>query len=374
MTSRALIVTPYASTGGGAEQWLLGILADGALQAAGWELDAIVLQAGPLRDALRGLGVTTITYPVPADPARIVTGIPGLHRAISARAPDVIIANGVKAQLAVALAFPGRRPPCVWVKHDHSYDRTLARLLGRHAREVVSTAAEVGAATGRADVVIIEPPRPPDPVPRAQAREAFAQKGWAPTTRLTLGLISRLVPYKGIDLAIEALTHPGCAEWSVLAIGDDDPATPGEADRLRALAVSLGVSDRVRLTGGIAGAGQLLTGVDAAGVLTRPGERGAPSKEGYGIVATEAMLAGIPVIVAQPGPIAKRLDTPSGPAGIVLTAPSAPAVAGALQALDDDTVREQMGARGAKLARTLPDQHDVAVRFAGVLQSFRGDW
>lgn len=261
-------------------------------------------------------------------------------------------------------------PPAIWVKHDHSYDRALARLLGHHAATVIATAAEVGEPTGRQDLIIIEPPRPADPY-RAQARDILHEAGWTAPTPLTLGMATRLVPYKGVDLAIRALADPRCADWSLLAIGDDDPATPGERRRLLDLAAELGVSQRVCVPGGIRHAGQLLGAVDAVGVLTRPGQAGAPTKEGYGIVATEAMLAGVPVIVAQAGPISRRLITAEGPAGITLAAPSAQALAGALALLSDATTRQQMGRCGSRVAHTLPDEDDVAQAFAEVLAPYR---
>jgi glycosyltransferase involved in cell wall biosynthesis len=174
-----------------------------------------------------------------------------------------------------------------------------------------------------------------------------------------------------VDLAIRALADSRCDSWSLLTIGDDDPSAPGERQRLLALATDLSVSERVCLPGAIPHAGRLLGAMDAVGVLTRPGEAGAPAKEGYGIVATEAMLAEVPVIVAQDGPISRRLDTPEGPAGITLAAPTPEDLSQALSVLSDPGTREQMGRRGALFARTLPDSDDVARAFADVLAPFR---
>lgn len=364
---RVLIVSPYGTTAGGAEQWLLGILGTGALQQAGWATDAIVMQQGPLREALRRAQVTAITLPIPASPVGIARRVPALRRAIVARDPAVVVANGVKAQLAVSMALAGTGIPTVWVKHDHSYDSTLAPLLGRAATLVVPTALEVGLPTGRTDLIVIEPPRPPAPLPATQARQVLGAHGWTQRTRLALGMITRLVPYKGVDLAIEALADGHCADWELVVVGGDDPATPDESQRLTALATRLGVADRVSLVGPIADAGQLLTAVDAVAVLTRPGQAGAPSKEGYGIVASEAMLAGVPVVVAQEGPISRRLQTPTGPAGVTLPHPDATALAAALDSLSHDETRLAMGERGMATGGALPTQDDVARQFVDVI-------
>ncbi len=365
--SRLLIVSPYGTTGGGAEQWLLGILGTGALREAGWACDAIVMQQGPLQEALRREHVTAITLTIPASPVAIVRRLPALRRAIRAREPAVVVSNGVKAQLAVSMALTGAGIPTVWVKHDHSYDSTLAPVLGRAATLVVPTALEVGLPTGREDLIVIEPPRPPDPLPYAAARRVLAERGWTASTRLVVGMVSRLVPYKGVDMAIEALADPRCDDWELVVVGGDDPATPDESHRLTLLATALGVADRVSLLGPITAAGRLLSAVDAVAVLTRPGQAGAPTKEGYGIVASEAMLAGVPVVVAQEGPISRRLSTASGPAGITLTQPTAGALAEALSALRDDDMRLAMGERGIRAGHSLPTQDDVARQFLDVI-------
>lgn len=367
-----LIVSPYGTDSGGAELWLLGILREGVLAQAGWSVDAIVMQNGPLVDALRDEHVTTIALPIPASPAGILRRLPSLRRAILARRPDVVVGNGVKAQLAVSLALTGTGVPTVWVKHDHSFDAALARPLGRRATVVVPTALEVGEPTGRDDLVVIEPPRPADPLPRDVARDRLAALGWRPTRRLTLGMVTRLVPYKGVDLAIEALALPEAQDWDLLVIGGDDRSTPGESDRLTGLARRLEVADRVFLAGSIPAGGRLLSAVDAVAVLTRPGQEGAPSKEGYGIVASEALLAGIPVIVAQPGPISRRITTPTGPAGVTLPQPDAPSLAIALATLSDDETRLGMGRRGLAVGQQLPTQADVARQFQAVVATAAG--
>jgi len=370
--ARLLIVTPYGTVTGGAEQWLLGILRTGALEQAGWVTDSIVMQSGPMVDALRGELVTAIALPIPASPACIISRIPALRRAILSRAPDVVVANGVKAQLAVSLALACTGVPTVWVKHDHSHDSSLGRLLGRTATVVVSTALEVGLPTGRDDLIVIEPARPPEPLPADVARGRLQDLGWEPTRRLTLAMITRLVPYKGVDLAIEALSDPRAGQWELLVIGGDDPATPDETDRLRELARSAGVTDRVFFAGAIPGGGNLLSAVDALGVLTRPGQEGAPTKEGYGIVASEAMMAAVPVVVAQPGPISRRIDTSDGPAGITLAAPAPQHLAAALDRLSVDELRQNMGVNGRHVALSLPTQSDIARQFVDVIELATG--
>jgi glycosyltransferase involved in cell wall biosynthesis len=366
---RLTLVSPYGTTQGGAEQWLLAMIADGHLQNSGWTISAVALQSGPLAGALRGLGVDTRELPVSASPMGIMRRSPALRHAVLGQRPDVVVSNGVKAQLAVALSLPDRRVPTIWVKHDHSYDKSLARILSARATLVIATAAEVGAPSGRTDLVVIEPARPEPALPHVEARAQLMAHGLRQSRPLTLAMIARLVPYKGVDVAIDALTRAITDPWQLAVIGDDDPATPGETQRLLDRASGLGVGDRVFLLGAIPHAGRLLSGVDAAAIMTRRDGRKTPGREGYAIVATEAMVAGIPVIVGQPGPASRRLETPTGPAGLTLSAPDQDQLAQALAQLSDPEVRQHMGAAGKAAAAHYPTSSEITVRFEQALRS-----
>lgn len=83
------------------------------------------------------------------------------------------------------------------------------------------------------------------------------------------------------------------------------------------------------------------------------------------------MLAGIPVIVAQEGPISRRLRTQTGPAGVTLQSPTSEHLAEALVTLADEDTRASMGARGVEAARNLPDQAQVTQAFADVIERYR---
>lgn len=138
---------------------------------------------------------------------------------------------------------------------------------------------------------------------------------------------------------------------------------------MRQLAGSLGVADRVTFTGPLPAAGRLMGAFDALAVLTRPGQARAPDREGYGITATEAMLAGRPVVVAGEGPIARRLRSGERPAGIVVRPADPLDTARALATLTDPQVRAQMGAAGAATASVQPDAEAVAAAVVQVLRN-----
>ena len=358
------VITPFATDSGGSEQWLLSLIRN----ATGLRFRVIVLQQGPLIDRLRAEGVDVVELPTGADAWALARAGRSILADLRSHRPDVVMGNGVKGQLA--LTGPARLLglPTVWVKHDHSFDSTLARPLGMLASDVVATASEVGQAVDRADVVVIEPELPDAPLDAEVAVQSLAELGISLRSgRLTAVMVGRLVPYKGVDIGISALAYGASADWDLVVIGGDDPATPGEARRLARLAQTLEVASRVTLTGPIPRAGQYLAAFDALAVLTRPGQAGAPQREGYGITATEAMLAGVPVVVAGDGPIARRLRTPSGPAGVVVRPADPLSTATALHQLADPAVRFEMGQRGRERAVTLPSAAEVAKAMTAVL-------
>lgn len=359
--TRITIVSAFATLGG-SEQWILSVID----HAVGVEARFVVLQEGPFVSQIRERQIPVDVVPTGTRPWNIAAAARRVRRLIAADPPDVVVGNGVKAMLVGLPAARSLDLPSVWIKHDHSFDRFVARPLGRAVTRVIATAAEVGAPTQRKDLVVVEPPRPPQPVPADQARSVLRAKG-ADLRAPTVAMITRLVPYKGVDVAIEALV--AAPDWELVVIGGPDAATPDEADRLRLLARDLGVSARVTFTGPIAQAGRYLTAVDALTVQTRPDQgRNSPTKEGFGIVATEAMLAGIPVIMAGEGPIATRLATPGGPAGIVVPQADPAATASALRRLGDPQTRRRMGVAGQRAARGHPDEQAVADQVVAVIQ------
>src|SRR5205085_5373064 len=173
---------------------------------------------------------------------------------------------------------------------------------------------EVGEATGRADAVVITPPRPQKPATRAAALRFWAARGVELDGDPTMVMATRLIPYKGVDDAIAALGHDGAGAWRLVVAGGDDYATPGETDRLRSVARSLGVDDRVVFAGPVEGAGRYLAAFDALAVLTKS-EASRPMAEGFGIAALEAMTAGLPVVATASGSLERMV---AGGAGAIV--------------------------------------------------------
>lgn len=335
---------------GGAELWLLAIL--GATDRL--DVDAIVLGEGPFARELTRAGVPASIVVTGRHPVGLARTVCRLAQRIRASRPDIVLANGVKA---AALAAPAARLAgvrCVWVKHDHSFDgKPIAGLVARMVDGVVVTSPTLAVPSGRPDAVVVPPPRAVHPpLPRAAAQAELARSGVdAADPRPVFAVVGRLVRYKGVEDAVRALAHPGGGGWRLAIIGDTDPAESGERERLRQLAQAEGVADRVVFTGPVRDVASLLSGVDAVGVLTKPTGSG-PDREGFGCVATEAMLAGVPVVATSGGPVVDRL---AGRAGLGVPPGNPVAVAAALGRLANAGRRYAMGAAGRELSAGHPD-------------------
>jgi len=322
------------------------------------EVTVTALGESPIAAAARRWGWPVRVQPAGKGPLDIAkAGLALARRWRRSDDVDVVLANAPKA---AAVAVPAARLagiPVVWMKHDFSHDATLARPLGTMATAVFANSTRTAAACRRPDAVVVSPPRPPAPLPSDEARAALEAAGLPAHARPVVAGVGRLVPYKGFDDLIAAAAQPGGEGWHVAVIGLTDPHEPHEAARLRALAQDLGVADRVHLLGELTAAARLLSGVDAVAVPTKVDAAGV-GREGWSMVADEAMAAGVPVIATEGGALADRL----GDAGVVVPMDSPAALAHALTQLTP-----AMGQAGRAAVAAMDDVDATTARFVGAL-------
>ncbi|WP_244928568.1 glycosyltransferase [Nocardioides sp. W7] len=357
---RLLVVTPSGVLGG-SERWLLDLL-----DAAGHRLrpEVWLLEDGPLRAELEARGTPVTVLPTGRRAASLAARGLDLRRRLRASDAEVVLANGVKAAAAVVPAARVVGVPVCWAKHDFSWDRELARPLGRLADEVLAMSASVAEPTGRTDAVVVPPPRSGDaPADRGVAESFWTGHGLPPATGPTVAMIGRLVGYKGVDTAVRALAEPAAGEWRLVVVGAEDPTEPDEARRLSALAEELGVADRVHLLKSVEGAGHYLAAFDAVAVLTRRAGRRF-GREGYSLVALEALAAGVPLVGAAGNPEVERM---ARTAGRVVPPEDPGAVAAALGELRGPEVAGRCGTAGRAVVATHPDRRSWAERVVAVL-------
>jgi len=119
---------------------------------------------------------------------------------------------------------------------------------------------------------------------RSEARERLG----LPMKGFVFGWVGRLIPIKGLDVLLNALGQLNGAPHTLSIIGDGP-----ERERLRLLADTLGVRDRVRFHGRIDDAAQYYPAFDAFVLSSR--------SEGTPMVLFEAMAEGVPIIATSVG-------------------------------------------------------------------------
>jgi glycosyltransferase involved in cell wall biosynthesis len=205
---------------------------------------------------------------------------------------------------------------------ERGTEEHLARGIGRRA-QYVSVPSGVPTERLRASAP-----------PRAEARRHL---GLDQSAFVIMGL-GRLIRIKGFDLAVRALPRiSGAIPTARLLLVGDGPERPA----LEALAASLRVADRLRMTGETTDVASHLAAADAVVVPSR--------NEGMGRVLVEAMALGRPVVATAVGGIpAVIADAGCGR----LIAPDNPeALADALVELGRDAgLRRKLGEAGRQRA------------------------
>lgn len=241
-----------------------------------------------------------------------------------AREADLVHAHGLRAGWIAALAHLRRPFPFVVTAHNLiEPDGRLARLglslIGRRTAKVIAVsdataAGLVASGVARTKIQVI-----PNGIDFAH----FAQMPASQETRLALsvadaefvvGCIARLSPEKGVDVLLRAAALT--PEMTYLVAGDG-PQRAGLAQE---------APPNVRLLGRIADTRVLLSVADALAIPSR--------REGQGIVALEAMAAGVPIVASRVGGLAEMLTDEET---ALLTPPEdADALAAALSRLRGD--------------------------------------
>ncbi|MGY2876324.1 glycosyltransferase involved in cell wall biosynthesis [Marmoricola sp. URHA0025 HA25] len=177
--------------------------------------------------------------------------------------------------------------------------------------------------------------------------------------------VGAVTPVKGQDQLVEALASLDLPGWRCTCVGSVEP-DPVFAAGVTAGAAEAGIADRLVLAGALDRAG-LEAAYGSADVLVL-----ASRAETYGMVVTEALARGLPVVAMRTGGIAEALgSTADGTLPGVLVPPGdTTALCGALHTwLDDPGLRERLRAAAQERRRTLPTWRDTAARIGGALSS-----
>jgi glycosyltransferase involved in cell wall biosynthesis len=175
--------------------------------------------------------------------------------------------------------------------------------------------------------------------------------------------VAAVTPDKGHDVLVEALTTTADLPWRCTCVGSVD-RDGAFADGVRRTARDGGLDGRVDFTGPRGGT-QLDRAYAGADLLVLPSRA-----ETYGMVVTEALARGVPVVASDVGGVPEALGTGrDGTRPGLLVAPGdARALGGALRAwLDDRALRARLRRAAHERRAMLPRWPATASVIAGVL-------
>ena len=352
---------------GGSERHVLELMP--ALRELGLEVSFLGLDdtraaaPGTFYDALAARGIPFERLPCPRD----VDPLLGrrVRRAVRRVAPDLVHTHLVHADVYGALAVAGTRATLVSTKHNDDPFRAgrlrhLERLLTRRAALVVCITEAlarfnrevVGLPAAKLRVVHYGLDAPPDPWGPPGGPEL-------PADVPVLLAVCRLVPQKGVDVAIEALArvrerHP---ETRLVVLGEG----PLRGD-LVALAEARGVGDAVSFPGRV---GDVAWWLRRAAVVVHPARW-----EGFGLALLEAMLCARPIVASAVSSVPEIVA--DGKTGTLVPSDDPAAMAAALVGLLDDPARAAaLGEAGRERALAEFSVARMAERTAAVYEEAR---
>lgn len=306
------------------------------LAAAGWSVRAHPVAGGwPYPDATDRAGLTRLLAGLPDGATVLVDGL------IAATVPEILVPAAGRLRLVVLVHMPlgdGVHVPLG--------EASVPTVTAEAERAVLSAAAAVvttSAWTGRR--LVARYALPPDRVYVAEPGVDAADPAPGTGGGGELLCVAAVTPHKGHDTLLDALAMVADRAWRCTCVGalDRDPAF---TTRIRAARPG-----RVRLAGVLTG-GDLDAAYAVADVLVLPSRT-----ETYGMVVTEALAHGLPVIGSEVGGMSEalgRLADGSRP-GILVPPNDPAALARALRNwLVDPDLRTRLTAAALDRRESLP--------------------
>jgi glycosyltransferase involved in cell wall biosynthesis len=319
------------------------------LGSLGWSVHEHAVPGGwPRRDAQALAALAGVVERIPDGALALLDGL------IASTAPEVLVPHAGRLRLVVLVHMPlGHRPADDVVEEARRRERAVLRA----AAAVVTTSQ-----WSRSRLVGLYQ-LTPDRVHVAEPGVDRADLATGTPTGGALLCVAAVTSEKGHDVLVEALLTMSELSWHCLCVGslDRDPAFVEELRR-RTLEGALG--DRVFFPGPRTDA-ELERSYAAADLMVL-----ASRAETYGMVVTEALARGMPVVAADVGGLTEAMGY--GADGIrpgLLVPPHDPAtLAAALRAwLGDAELRRRLQLAACERRESLPGWSTTASVLAGVL-------
>lgn len=292
-----------------------------------------------------------------------------LFRAIPARTPLLIdgLAFGAMPHDLVA-ALP--HPIAALVHHplalETGLDGDVAARLERSERLALAAADHVIATSQTTAATLVHDyavsrtkltVAVPGVMPRRRARSSgVAAQDDRAVKLLSVGAISER---KGYDILVAALSQIADADWTLDIIGSRD-RNPDVAARLDDQIAKAGLGDRIRLSGAVT-TGELERAYQEADLFVLSSRY-----EGYGMVLTEALACGLPIVSTTGGAAAQTVPD----AAALKVAPDDPAAlrAALVAIINDPQARAARGDAAWAVAERLPRWDDTTATIARALK------
>ena len=318
------------------------------LESAGWLVrEHAVAGPWPDSDAAALNALRDVLSELPDGATVLIDGL-----VASASAP-VLVPAASRLRLAVLVHMPFGLGGTPTPAHDESGERAVLRAAATVITTSEWTRRRVLAGYGLpADRIHVATPGA-DPAPPAGRTRAGTE----------LLCVAAVIPAKGHDVLLGALTELTDRRWRCRCVGSLT-RDPGFAGSITGRSAAGGIADRVRLTGPLTGPA-LSAAYAGADLLVSPSRF-----ETYGMVVTEALAHGIPVLATDVGGVSEALGTtPAGfRPGILVPADDPTTLAGALRAwLDSEELRGRLRAAALDRRASLPSWESTTSRVAEVL-------
>jgi glycosyltransferase involved in cell wall biosynthesis len=331
------------------------------LLTLGWSLrQHVVPGSWPTPDAAARAALTVTIARIPDGAVVLLDGL------IASTVPDVLVPQALRLRLVVLVHMPIGLDAPTGETPDHETGNEIdgRALMAASERAVLCAAAAVVTTSPWTRHLLLERhPLRPGRVHVAEPGVDPARIAPGTPTGGELLCVAAVAPHKGHDVLVAALAMVADLCWRCVFVGALD-RDPRFVDTLRRQVGAVGIDDRVDLVGPRTGAA--LDGSYAAVDLLVLASRA----ETYGMVVTEALARGLPVIATAvgglPGAMGRAADG-SRP-GLLVPPGDAPALAAALRRwLGEPDLRQHLRRAAGERRMTLSDWAGTSKRISRVL-------